>query len=319
VLIGVDAGGSRTVVQLEHGADPAHRFVLPSVNPASGGRKEAANTLAYLFSRVAAAADGEPVTGWFGSAAVTADTIEEVAATTAGAAEQAGLTGLLALTDDATMLLLAPPLGGVGVVAIVGTGAITLARNDAGDIVQCGGYEYLLADEGSGFDLGLNGLRAAARAWDGRGPATELLDRLRSVYQRPVPVLGPELAETPYPKQAVSRFARAVCESADLGDQVAIELVDQAAAAIAQAVHSARRRLARPPADVSLSGGVAVGSKSFRHKVAGRLKSVAPELKLHLVAQPARSAVELARQVQSGCGLPVAADFPCSWIRLPRP
>jgi N-acetylglucosamine kinase-like BadF-type ATPase len=317
VLVGVDAGGTQTVVRWALDGRPEQTFTLGSVNPASVGPDAAAAVLGELFQRFAAVAGGEPVVGWIGSAAVTGDTADRVAATVADVARRAGLTGRLALTEDATVLLLAPPLDGIGVVAIVGTGAITVARDATGRLVQCGGYEYLLADEGSGFDLGLFGLRAAAQAFDGRGPRTALLDRLAAEYRLAVPALGVELAATAHPKPVVARFARAVCECAEAGDAVAADLVDRAARAVAHAVASARRQLAEPPLDVALAGAVVTGSDSYRRQLTDHLRSVDPGLRPHVVTEPARSAFALARMAQAGHGPAALADVVHRWIRLP--
>ena len=44
--------------------------------------------------------------------------------------------------------------------------------------MRTGGWGYLLGDEGSGFGLGLEAIRAALGAWEKTGPQTDLKDEL---------------------------------------------------------------------------------------------------------------------------------------------
>jgi N-acetylglucosamine kinase-like BadF-type ATPase len=82
------------------------------------------------------------------------------------------------ITNDAEAAL----VGGVGhrhgVVLIAGTGAFAYGVNARGETGRADGWGYLLGDEGSAYWIGAEGLRAIARAHDGRGPATELTEAL---------------------------------------------------------------------------------------------------------------------------------------------
>ena len=63
---------------------------------------------------------------------------------------------------------------GPGVVLISGTGSIAWGRGPDGREGRVGGWGGLLGDQGSAYDLGLEGLRAVTRAVDGRGETTML-------------------------------------------------------------------------------------------------------------------------------------------------
>ena len=65
--------------------------------------------------------------------------------------------------------------GGPGILLISGTGSSAWGRSESGDVARCGGWGYLLGDEGSGYAIGLAAMRAALNAHDGRGGQTELL------------------------------------------------------------------------------------------------------------------------------------------------
>ena len=66
------------------------------------------------------------------------------------------------VTHDAKAALYAGNPAGCGVVLISGTGSIAYGRNDQGTEARCGGWGYLVGDEGSAVWIGQEGLRAAS-------------------------------------------------------------------------------------------------------------------------------------------------------------
>ena len=63
---------------------------------------------------------------------------------------------------------------GPGGLLIAGTGSIACGRNEEGQIHRAGGWGEDLGDEGSGFAIGRDALRALLRFEDGRGGPTSL-------------------------------------------------------------------------------------------------------------------------------------------------
>ena len=74
-----------------------------------------------------------------------------------------GSSATLVTSNDIAPLLLATSHRPV-VAAIAGTGTGYAARTPDGTVRRASGAEYLLSDEGGGFDLGLQGLRAVIKA-----------------------------------------------------------------------------------------------------------------------------------------------------------
>src|SRR5439155_1968617 len=68
------------------------------------------------------------------------------------------------------------------IVLVVGTGTVAYGRDAAGRAARAGGWGPLFGDEGGGYWVGCEALRAVARAHDGRGPETAL-QRLVAVEQ----------------------------------------------------------------------------------------------------------------------------------------
>jgi N-acetylglucosamine kinase-like BadF-type ATPase len=131
---------------------------------------------------------------------------------------------------DPPAALASGTFGGPGIGLIAGTGAVALAENARGERTDRGGWGYLVGDEGSGYWIGIRAVQAAARALDGRGPATVLTDRvlyfygetsLRAVASR---IYGFELE-----RPEIAALAPVVLDVAAGGDAVATRIVREAA------------------------------------------------------------------------------------------
>jgi N-acetylglucosamine kinase-like BadF-type ATPase len=80
----------------------------------------------------------------------------------------------LALDTDAAAAHQGAFNGAPGIILTAGTGAIALGIDDEGERFYSDGWGPVLGDEGSGYWIGLEALRAVCRAADGRGPKTRL-------------------------------------------------------------------------------------------------------------------------------------------------
>jgi N-acetylglucosamine kinase-like BadF-type ATPase len=292
---GVDGGGSHTRARLSV-AGRETETIGPPLNPASVGRRASVRAWNQVLSWLVGQAAGAPLCGWFGVAEFSSATRNARARVVEDVARTVGLRGTFWLTNDLVPIVLGPPLWGDGIVVAVGTGSGVVARSAASGLVaRAGGYEYILSDEGSGFDIGLRGLRAAARVHQGRGPQTTLLDHAVSLFGLPIPDLGRHLAEMPLPKETVARFAERVCQAWVAGDSVAGEIVRGAVAEMAGAVeHCAAAVRARHPLPCVVVGSIPAGCPSFfallEQEIGRRSGSSAC-----LADAPARIALELAR------------------------
>src|SRR5258706_14240948 len=85
-------------------------------------------------------------------------------------------TSRLIVTHDGLIALSGATAGEPGIVAIAGTGSFAFGRNAAGRAARAGGWGYIFGDEGGGFDITRQALRAALRSEEGWGPATSLRD-----------------------------------------------------------------------------------------------------------------------------------------------
>lgn len=144
----------------------------------------------------------------------------------------------VAVTSDA-ITSHAGALGGKpGVVLAAGTGAVTVAIGAGGQFRRVDGWGPWIGDEGSGAWLGRCGLQAAARAGDGRGPATALVEAAARQFGS-IGEFVMKLGSDPNPARCMAAFAPAVADAARGGDAIAAQLLEAGAAALARSMIAA--------------------------------------------------------------------------------
>lgn len=153
-----------------------------------------------------------------------------------------------------------PPHG----VAVVGaTGATTWVRRaDDGRDLYFGGWGSLLGDEGSAYAMGLAGLRAAVRAFEGRERPTRLVDAVCQQFQLSPAAFRHELVSLAYQKPLtrteIAGLAVAITRLAAEGDSVARQIVDTVASDLTALVLHGARSSFSPKEDfpVAAAGGL---------------------------------------------------------------
>ena len=131
-----------------------------------------------------------------------------------------------------------------GVVVVSGTGSIAMAVDRAGRRARSGGWGYRVGDEGSGQDIGRLGLAAATRAYDGRGPATSLVERALARHGiDTLDGLRGVLYRQPVNNRDIADFCLDVVAAAQEGDAVALGILEHAGRELALAVCAAARAL----------------------------------------------------------------------------
>lgn len=127
--------------------------------------------------------------------------------------------------------------GNPGVLVIAGTGSIACGRDREGKLMRAGGWGYLLGDEGSGFWVGREAIRAVLAAKEGWGEQTRLTDMLSET-------LGTSdagewlsaLYRTQNPQSLLAELAPLVTEAAEQGDASAQNILFHAAEHLADLV-----------------------------------------------------------------------------------
>lgn len=167
------------------------------------------------------------------------------------------------LVGDHEIALCGATEGKPGICLGVGTGTFCFGKNGNGESAWVGGWGHLLGDEGSGYALGRDGLRAVTRWWDGYGEATTLTrvaeeEMQIDTHQKMVAyVYGND-------KSAVAAFSRSVEREAAAGDRVANEILRENAGQLIKQVEAAAKRLKMESGEVALIGGLVENDTVFR-------------------------------------------------------
>ncbi|HKK92645.1 MAG TPA: BadF/BadG/BcrA/BcrD ATPase family protein [Longimicrobiales bacterium] len=301
VAVGVDGGGTRTraVALDEDGrelgrADGEAALIDPLRPEAAADAVERT-----IRSAVASAGNGLPAAAlWAGLAGAGSErarsAVEDVLRGRNLARATVVGTDLEAAFRDAFP-------EGPGILLIAGTGSVATGRGDGGEEMRVGGWGALLGDEGSGYRIGLEGLRAAMRMADGRAHPTGLLPALIEASGCPsVADLPVWVAEAS--KGQVAALVRIVVEAADAGDAAAGHILGEAVEALADHATALRESLAPwgGPADVALAGGLLASPEALiRTRVVVELEQRGLRVSDRVV-DAARGAANLARDLTRG-------------------
>ena len=133
-----------------------------------------------------------------------------------------------------------------------------------GKRMRTGGWGYLLGDEGSGFGLGLEAIRAALRAWEKTGPQTDLKDELLRFFG----INGPETLKTvlyskSFQRRRIAEFSPILLEHADIGDPVARKIVTTGVESMVKLIEPIIMGLHFEPPEVALAGALYTNARSY--------------------------------------------------------
>jgi glucosamine kinase len=167
------------------------------------------------------------------SVSLVADWLREALATRVG--------GDLLLLGDVEIALEAAFPGQAGILVLAGTGSNVAGRTEAGVISTAGGWGPALADQGSGYRIGYEALRAAFLAKD-EGRSTLLLEMVLELWKLSSIEELVEVANS-RPAPDFSRLTEIVLRCAELGDEVASSVLRQQGEDLAYLVRLMMRRL----------------------------------------------------------------------------
>jgi N-acetylglucosamine kinase-like BadF-type ATPase len=302
VIVGVDGGGSNTVVGV---ADADGRLLRTSrwgpSNPYAIGVETAGATLSEAIAGALRSEDRAP-----DDVMAIAVGLAGVEASTASDAIRDQLIRMFPgarclVVNDAELVLTAGTPVGVGVAVISGTGSIAIGRDAAGRHGRAGGWGRILGDEGSGYHVGVAGLRAASNALEARGEPTALVDLLLArLGVHSVPELVQRVQQLS--PVEVASLAPVVATAASAGDRIAGVILTEAAADLAGAVRAVISQLEwAEPIPLALGGGLLCNWTRLREQCLEALRI--DELNLgpiECVPDPAVGAVLLARRLLEG-------------------
>jgi N-acetylglucosamine kinase-like BadF-type ATPase len=299
LLAGVDAGASHTALLLAEadGSALARRSGGPGAI-----RPDTVTATAGVISDLVRAALGD---------ANRSGPLDALVVGAAGAGQDTNRAGLeqalvasgiarrVQVTTDGHIALQSAFGDEPGIVLAAGTGSIGLARAPDGTVRRAGGHGWRLGDEGSGYAVAHAALSAAARAADGRGPATVLLEALPSGARQPdlaTTLQWARAADVP----AIAGLSMIVMDAAGRGDSVARAIVVAAAKDLAAHVHALLKYFPEGRgAPVALTGGLLAEGSFMRRALLQALEPDSGRIVVTAVeVDPAAGAVALARKLR---------------------
>jgi len=271
-IIGIDGGGTKTAAVILNRR--GELLGAGQGGPSTYGVVAEETTRSSIAEAAAvaraAAGLGESAPGRFAAAFLGLGNVVSEADRAAVREIATGL-GLAALemtgVDHDCRAALAGGLSGrSGIVLIAGTGTSCYGRNPAGESWRAGGWGPLIDDEGSGYWLGIQAMRAAVRDYDGRDKPT----RLSAMVQQALGLadlndLMNRLYAAGMSRTEIAGLAPVVFAAAEASDPAAGALIRAGCQAMAECVAAAARRLGleRGPVELAVTGGLTRAGAAF--------------------------------------------------------
>ena len=192
-----------------------------------------------------------------------------------------GIRCPLYLCNDALAALAGGTGTAEGIIVVSGTGSIAAGLDKNGRTARAGGLGHLIGDEGSGFKIGLDGIKAAAAALERRGERTILAPMLFNHYGvNTIRELFPFLY-TNFDKSRVASFSPCVFQAAQQSDAVATHILTTAAQDLSLLTRSVYGALFDgTEAEVVFSGGILEHQSSFAKLTAAYICDALPQVRI---------------------------------------
>ena len=309
-FLGVDGGGTQTEVVitdetgqvLGRGSGPSCNLDTHSLDAARAALEVSVNA-----ARAEASQSGPCHAAFLGLSGTVSPADRQLALDLVRPLDLAS-SGQLWVDHDARAAL----AGGLslrpGLVLVAGTGSVCYGRVGTASALV-GGQGHLLGDEGSGYWLGLEGLKVALRASDGRGAATVLDDRLRlALHLDSWDGVLHRVHKQGLSRAEIAALARLVLDAAAEGDAAALSVTEAGAGALTELVQAAQARLNLRTLRVVACGGALLNSALYFELTRRSLDRLLEAQLLRPERPPAQGAALLAIQ-HSAEGLEAGANL----------
>jgi glucosamine kinase len=186
--------------------------------------------------------------------------------------------------------------GGSGVVMIAGTGSILIGKSSTEEVVRVGGWGRTLGDEGSGYWIGVEAIKAVARDLDG-GPGAPFLRNV--LAQKFGLTTRAEILDAVYQKKfEIPSIAPIVLEGAGAADPVCTAILHQGAHHLAAHLSVLVEKLGEAgTVGIVFVGGLIDHDTSYSHTLRDTITRTVPRADVRqALYSPAWGAVIMARK-----------------------
>lgn len=298
VFIGIDGGGTKTrAVVIDDGGGQIYETVGGSGNIAESGVAATFNNLRMILDDITrhVTASEQRIAGIVLGLAGISDAESKLRTALLNRLNSLDTLDSIQLVNDAYIAWYGIDKGNPAIALISGTGSSSYTIDARGKTIVKGGMGHILSDEGSGYHIGLMGIRRAIRAAKRIEPDTSLTRKVMEIFSLQ------HIDEAPYlirDHVEIAAFARCVYEASLSGDRVASDIILDAAGELARLVEATWRDgdFRNRNVKVGTFGGCLEKMTTLRSALYSQLQRVSHNLILSEPAwSPARAAAELAR------------------------
>lgn len=174
-----------------------------------------------------------------------------------------------------------------GVIVVSGTGSIaTGIRNN--ELVRSGGWGHILADEGSGYDIGMKTLKTIMKSYDGRLPFTVMTEKAIALLKLDgvEDIIG--FVHNPdTDKKKIAEISTVAIQGAKEKDVLAMAILDESVEALLELAKAVIRKLysVDEPVELTYIGGIISNVDYIRDRFIVEIRKIHPNLTIKKPAQ----------------------------------
>jgi N-acetylglucosamine kinase-like BadF-type ATPase len=300
-FLGIDGGGTKThAVVTDSDCRVIGEGFSGAANPLRVGLEEAVTHIDQAVADACALAGIELGHIDFACAAIAGINHPIHYHTMKDALEDALHVSGIELVTDARAALEGALDGKAGVVVIAGTGSIAIGVDTNGQTARAGGFGPTLSDEGSGYYIAQQALKAVVSSFDGRSQRTILAERIcdRLGVAAPSDLPGVIYNSDSEPVD-IAPLAELVDKSAQEGDEVARQILTAAGRELGRLAASVidKLKLHSSAFRVACVGSVFRSGEFVLEPLRDAVLRIAPQAEIgEPLYSPAIGAVKLAQQ-----------------------
>ncbi|MBQ8575781.1 MAG: hypothetical protein IJ447_07040 [Clostridia bacterium] len=296
--LGIDGGGTKTVAVIcDEKGTLVSKFVGNSINYNAVGTDTARKNLKDTVDGVL---DGKDIclsSAFIGMPALSERADEALTAKLCG-----GIIDCPKITMDSDVYigLEAMKPSGSAAMVVSGTGSMAVGRLDDGTVIHTGGWGYILGDEGSGYAIALDGIKAAICGAEESAEKTALTQKMLEHFKvNDILSLIDIFYDPPLSNSEIARFAPAVFECAKNGDTVAKSIGKSHAKLLANTVSALLKKM---PCGTPLGlwGGIMINCDEFRNEFTALIKEKYPETEIGILKYPPEYGAVFAAMKEDG-------------------
>jgi N-acetylglucosamine kinase-like BadF-type ATPase len=255
-FVAMDGGGTKTdAVLFDDTGRLIHRVVGQSSSPSALDDEQLRRHLTDIFTKLFSKEKPPSVACCFAGVSGCDHPLLRERLTKVLTETLSVLSASIQVDNDAITALWSGTDGSPGAVVIAGTGSIAYGCLPDGSRFRIGGWGHLVGDDGSGYFIGKEAVRAVLRAHDGLEPRTPLYDKIQAHFKvAAMPDIIPMIYGTI--KTTLANLAPLVIDAAEAGDAAAIRILKSSAMHLNELIRAALSRFDEPDVPVVLAGGL---------------------------------------------------------------